>query len=177
MTEELLMPSSHSAPLQGLLGDFIADSGLLMLTAVVAGVSGTLAAWVLLKIIALFTNLAYYQQAPTILRFFPVTLPPWTVAIPVIGGMVIGLMAQYGLEKIRGHEIPEAIEAILIGQSGTPAKVALLRPLSSAISIGTGGPFGAEGPIPMTSRALGSLFATLFHRGVCAYVFFANRRG
>ena len=71
-------------------------------------------------------------------------------------------MARYGSEKIRGHGIPEAIEAILIGQSRIEPKVALLKPLSSAISIGTGGPFGAEGPIIMTGGALGSLFAQLF---------------
>jgi CIC family chloride channel protein len=85
------------------------------------------------------------------------------MAVPVIGGLIIGLMARYGSEKIRGHGIPEAIEAILIGQSRVAPKVALLKPLSSAISIGTGGPFGAEGPIIMTGGALGSLFAQLFH--------------
>ena len=81
----------------------------------------------------------------------------------MIGGLIIGLMARYGSEKIRGHGIPEAIEAILIGQSRIAPKVAMLKPLSSAISIGTGGPFGAEGPIIMTGGALGSLFAQLFH--------------
>jgi H+/Cl- antiporter ClcA/CBS domain-containing protein len=79
------------------------------------------------------------------------------------GGLIIGLMARYGSEKIRGHGIPEAMEAILIGRSRMSAKVALLKPLSSAISIGTGGPFGAEGPIIMTGGALGSLFAQAFH--------------
>ena len=72
-------------------------------------------------------------------------------------------MARFGSEKIRGHGIPEAIEAILIGGSRMPPKVALLKPLSSAISIGTGGPFGAEGPIIMTGGAIGSLFAQFFH--------------
>src|SRR5665213_4330536 len=85
------------------------------------------------------------------------------VAIPVLGGLAIGLMARFGSEKIRGHGIPEAIEAILIGGSRMDPKVAALKPLSSAISIGTGGPFGAEGPIIMTGGALGSLFAQLFH--------------
>ena len=82
---------------------------------------------------------------------------------PVVGGLIIGLMARYGSEKIRGHGIPEAIEAILIGGSRYPGRVALLKPLSSAISIGTGGPFGAEGPIIMTGGAIGSLFAQCFH--------------
>jgi H+/Cl- antiporter ClcA len=86
-----------------------------------------------------------------------------SILVPVIGSLVIGLMARYGSEKIRGHGIPEAIEAILIGRSRIQPRVALLKPLSSAISIGTGGPFGAEGPIIMTGGALGSLFAQLFH--------------
>jgi H+/Cl- antiporter ClcA/predicted transcriptional regulator len=90
-------------------------------------------------------------------------LPAWTILIPVVGSLIIGLMARYGSEKIRGHGIPEAIEAILLGQSRIEPKVALLKPISSAISIGTGGPFGAEGPIIMTGGALGSLFAQLFH--------------
>ncbi len=85
------------------------------------------------------------------------------VAAPVLGGLVIGLMARFGSDKIRGHGIPEAIEAILIGGSRMSPKVAVLKPISSAISIGTGGPFGAEGPIIMTGGAIGSLFAQLFH--------------
>src|SRR5512138_2349115 len=75
----------------------------------------------------------------------------------------IGLLARYGSEKIRGHGIPEALEAILIGESRMSARVAALKPLSSAISIGTGGPFGAEGPIIMTGGAVGSLVAQGFH--------------
>ena len=122
-----------------------------------------MAAFVLLRLIALCTNLAYYQTVSTVMRDFPAHLPLWTIAIPVAGGLIIGLMARYGSEKIRGHGIPEAIEAILIGQSKVAPKVAILKPLSSAISIGTGGPFGAEGPIIMTGGALGSLFAQLFH--------------
>ena len=85
------------------------------------------------------------------------------VAAPAVGGLVIGLMARFGSEKIRGHGIPEALEAILLGRSRMSPKVAVLKPLSSAISIGTGGPFGAEGPIIMTGGAFGSLFAQLFH--------------
>src|SRR5690606_5297626 len=87
----------------------------------------------------------------------------WMVATPAIGGLLIGLMARFGSEKIRGHGIPEAIEAILIGGSRMSPKVAVLKPLSSAISIGTGGPFGAEGPIIMTGGANGSLVAQCFH--------------
>jgi H+/Cl- antiporter ClcA len=85
------------------------------------------------------------------------------VLVPVVGCLIIGLMARFGSEKIRGHGIPEAMEAILIGRSRIQPKVALLKPLSSAVSIGTGGPFGAEGPIIMTGGAFGSLFAQLFN--------------
>src|SRR5580698_5673010 len=73
----------------------------------------------------------------------------WVIPIPVVGALIIGLMARYGSSKIRGHGIPEALEAILIGRSRMSARVAVLKPISSAISIGTGGPFGAEGPIIM----------------------------
>ena len=91
------------------------------------------------------------------------TLGPWVILVPVAGALVIGVMARYGSERIRGHGIPEAIEAILINGSRIDPKVALLKPLSSAISIGSGGPFGAEGPIIMTGGAVGSLIAQFFH--------------
>ena len=84
------------------------------------------------------------------------------VVIPVAGGLVVGMMAKFGSEKIRGHGIPEALEAILIFRSKIEPKVAALKPVSSAIAIGTGGPFGAEGPIIMTGGAFGSLFAQFF---------------
>ena len=159
------MSNSHIGPFQDRLGDFTASPRILLLAgmAAIAGLGGVLAAWLLLKLIALCTNLAYYQTISTQARPFPEHLPLWSIGIPVIGGLIIGLMARFGSEKIRGHGIPEAIEAILIGQSRIAPKVALLKPLSSAISIGTGGPFGAEGPIIMTGGALGSLFGQLFH--------------
>jgi H+/Cl- antiporter ClcA/CBS domain-containing protein len=147
------------------LRDFTADARVLVLgaMALVIGSMGAASAWVLLKLIALFTNLAYFQRLSTeTVSFGDMHLAPWTIAIPVAGSLIIGLMARFGSEKIRGHGIPEAIEAILIGRSQIEPKVALLKPLSSAISIGTGGPFGAEGPIIMTGGALGSLFAQLF---------------
>ncbi len=147
------------------LRDFTATprSLQLALMAAVVGSFGAGAAWVLLKLIALFTNLAYLGRLSVAPASIPAHLPVWSVAIPVVGSLIIGMMARYGSEKIRGHGIPEAIEAILIGRSRIQLKVALLKPLSSAISIGTGGPFGAEGPIIMTGGALGSLFAQLFH--------------
>src|SRR5215475_11618934 len=147
------------------LRDFTATPRMLQLAAMAAvtGTMGAAAAWVLLKLIALFTNLAYFGRLSVSTATLPGHLPLWSIFIPVTGSLVIGLMARYGSEKIRGHGIPEAMEAILIGSSRIEPKVALLKPLSSAISIGTGGPFGAEGPIIMTGGALGSLFAQLFH--------------
>jgi len=148
------------------LRDFTTGPRVLLLTAmaIAAGLSGAGAAWALLKLIALFTNLAYFGRLTA--AHIPLGQSPlgiYAIAVPVIGGLIVGLMARYGSEKIRGHGIPEAIEAILIGQSRIEPKVAFLKPLSSAIAIGTGGPFGAEGPIIMTGGALGSLFAQLFH--------------
>ncbi|WP_091948470.1 chloride channel protein [Methylorubrum salsuginis] len=132
--------------------------------AVTIGAAATLAAAVLLRLIALVTNVSWFGLLDTVPHSLVGVSPsPWVVLIPVLGGLVIGLMARYGSEKIRGHGIPEAIEAILLGASRMSAKVAVLKPVSSAISIGTGGPFGAEGPIIMTGGALGSLFAQLFH--------------
>ncbi|APR38631.1 chloride channel protein [Paraburkholderia sp. SOS3] len=131
--------------------------------AVVIGALATLAAFVLLSLIHLFTNLFFYgrfsfaDHSPALN-----TLGAWVVLIPVVGGLIVGLMARYGSEKIRGHGIPEAIEAILFGKSRMSPKVAILKPLSSGIVIGSGGPFGAEGPIIMTGGALGSLLAQCF---------------
>ncbi len=146
------------------LRDFTTDMRVLVLSgmAVVVGVAGALSAWVLLRLISLFTNLVYFQRVGWTLPAFPAHLPLWTIAIPVLGSLIVGIMARYGSDKIRGHGIPEAIEAILIGHSRIEPKVALLKPISSAISIGSGGPFGAEGPIIMTGGALGSLFAQFF---------------
>jgi len=160
------MTASSTLPRAERPGDFTADRRvlLLMAVAVLVGTGAVAAAWVLLKLIALCTDLAYYG------RFSFETLTPaaaspgwWAVPIPVVGCLIIGLMARYGSEKIRGHGIPEAIEAILIGKSRINPKVAVLKPLSSAISIGSGGPFGAEGPIIMTGGAVGSLLAQTMH--------------
>lgn len=157
-------PSSR--PHADRLGDFRTDRRVLLLAALALpiGLLGAVVAKALLWLIAVFTNAAF------LLRFSaePVVLQGrhfgwWGVAVPVLGGLVIGLMARYGSEKIRGHGIPEALEAILLGRSLIQPKVAVLKPLSSAISIGTGGPFGAEGPIIMTGGACGSIFAQFFH--------------
>jgi len=130
-------------------GIFAPDSRMLVPVALAIPV-GVVAAWVakvLLWLIAELTNLVFFR------RFSAVSPPqqnhhlgPWLIAAPVVGALVIGLMARYGSEKIRGHGIPEALEAILLGGSLVEPKVAILKPISSAISIGTGGPFGARGP-------------------------------
>ena len=159
------MARSASANSLPRLGDFTTDWRVLMLVAmaVLVGAGGAVSAWVLLHMIALTTNVVWLHTWST--QSLPLSgLKPnaWMVAIPALGGLAIGLMARFGSEKIRGHGIPEAIEAILIGGSRMQPKVAILKPLSSAISIGTGGPFGAEGPIIMTGGAIGSLFAQCF---------------
>src|SRR5581483_11283905 len=81
----------------------------------------------------------------------------WVVAVPVVGGIIVGFMARYGSKAIRGHGIPETMEQVLLNQSRIPPRITILKPLSAAVSIGTGGPFGAEGPIIATGGALGSL--------------------
>jgi H+/Cl- antiporter ClcA len=147
-------------------GDFAADRRLILLSGI-AAVIGAVCAFVailLLGMIAFFTNLFYYHQFSLIPHSPTYSVWGWgAIAVPVVGGLIIGLMARYGSEKIRGHGIPEALEAILFGKSLMQPKVAILKPLSSAISIGSGGPFGAEGPIIMTGGAFGSIFAQLFH--------------
>ncbi|HKC47206.1 MAG TPA: chloride channel protein [Gemmatimonadales bacterium] len=148
------------------LGDFTADARILVLTAM-AGAIGVVSAFValaLLRLIGFFTHLFYFHDFGTSL-VSPEGhhLGLWALPIPVVGGLIVGWMARYGSEQIRGHGIPEALEAILIGKSRMSVKVAILKPLSTALSIGTGGPFGAEGPIIMTGGAFGSLFAQAFH--------------
>ena len=147
------------------LRDFTADRRMLMLCAMalVTGTFGAIAAWALVKLIALFTNLAYFQVISTTTTYLThAHLGPSSILIPVFGGIIVGLIARYGSRKIRGHGIPEALESILIGGSRIEPAVAFWKPLSSAIAIGTGGPFGAEGPIIMTGGALGSLFGQCF---------------
>ncbi|TPM01458.1 chloride channel protein [Mesorhizobium sp. B2-3-11] len=156
------MKTHNSNP--GHLRDFTTDARVLLVAAiaVVVATAGLFAGIVLLKLIRLATNIAYFGQfslAELKLQDTPLGLA--AVIVPVIGALIIGLMARYGSEKIRGHGIPEAIEAILLGRSRLDAKVAILKPLSSAISIGSGGPFGAEGPIIMTGGAIGSLIAQM----------------
>jgi H+/Cl- antiporter ClcA len=146
--------------------DFTVDTRLPGIAAIAAliGGCGTVAAYVLLHLIALFTNLFFYGRL-SFAASSPANhhLGAWVILLPIAGGLIVGLMARFGSEKIRGHGIPEAIEAILFGKSKMSAKVAVLKPLSSGVVIGSGGPFGAEGPIIMTGGAIGSLIAQRFH--------------
>src|SRR6266404_4171635 len=148
------------------LADFTRDKRVLVLSwmALIIGALSAVVAYALVWLIAVITNLAFYRRWSSVFQSPDHHhLGFQMVLVPVIGGLVIGLMARYGSEKIRGHGIPEALEAILFGRSQMEPKVAVLKPLSSAISIGTGGPFGAEGPIIMTGGAVGSIFAQFFH--------------
>ncbi len=148
------------------LADFTRDKRMLLLAlmAMVIGAISAVVAKALVWLISVLTNLTFYQRfSSDFISPANHHLGPLVIFAPVVGGLIIGLMARYGSEKIRGHGIPEALEAILFGRSRMSVKVAILKPLSSAISIGSGGPFGAEGPIIMTGGAIGSIFAQLFH--------------
>lgn len=130
------------------------------LLAIVLGLAVALVAIVLMALIGLITNLAFYGRF-SIEMSAPAgavaQLGLWVIPIPIVGALVVGLMARYGSSAIRGHGIPEAMEKVLTGESRIPARLIFLKPLSSAISIGTGGPFGAEGPIIATGGAIGSV--------------------
>ena len=145
------------------LRDFTVDRRVWLLAAMAtiigAGAAGL--AVFLLKAIALATNIFYYHRV-SVASVDPAgsnMAPLLMVLVPILGGLIVGIMAFYGSDKIRGHGIPEAIEAILLHGARIPPKLALLKPLSAAIAIGSGGPFGAEGPIIMTGGAFGSLVA------------------
>ena len=153
------------APRNEELGDFTATLRMAPIAALAAaiGLLAAVVAWALLRLIAFFTNLFYFQHF-SVANANPAanTLGYWSVLVPVAGAVIIGFMARFGSERIRGHGIPEAIESILMNGSRVEPRVAILKPISSAISIGSGGPFGAEGPIIMTGGAFGSMIAQLF---------------
>jgi CIC family chloride channel protein len=148
------------------LGDFSVKSRVLKITALAIpiGALAAVSALVLLRLIAFFTNVFYFGRFSTAASSPANHHLGWfAVLVPVAGAMIVGLMARYGSDRIRGHGIPEAIESILLNGSRIEPKVALLKPVSAAISIGSGGPFGAEGPIIMTGGAFGSMVAQMFH--------------
>jgi CIC family chloride channel protein len=136
--------------------------GLISCLAALIGILAGFIAYILYDLIGLITNLAYYHEWSFHFRSPEHTLiGPWIIITPIIGGVIVGFMAKYGSEKIKGHGIPEAMEAVLTSRSRIEAKVAILKPLSAAIAIGTGGPFGAEGPIIQTGGAVGSLIGQI----------------
>jgi CIC family chloride channel protein len=138
--------------------------GLVSFLAAAIGLVAGLVAYALYKLIGLFTNLFFFHRWSTnftSVRFHH--LGPWAILVPVVGGLMVGVMAKYGSSKIKGHGIPEAMEAVLTNRSRIEPKVAILKPISAAIAIGTGGPFGAEGPIIQTGGAIGSLVGQVLH--------------
>jgi H+/Cl- antiporter ClcA len=147
------------------LGDFTTRPSVLGLVplAILLGGLGAGISLVLLDMIGFFTDLFYYQRL-SLQLVSPAanTLGALAIVIPIVGGLVVGLMARFGSEQIRGHGIPEAMERILINGSRVQPRLAILKPVSSAVSIGTGGPFGAEGPIILTGGAVGSIVGQLF---------------
>src|SRR4249919_1941256 len=128
------------------------------------GVAAACIARVLVALIAFATNLAFYGRW-SLANADPAQhhLGAWVIVLPVIGGLIVGAMARWGSRAIRGHGIPEAMEQVLLNQSKIPPRITFLKPLSSAVAIGTGGPFGAEGPIIATGGALGSFLGQLLH--------------
>jgi CIC family chloride channel protein len=146
------------------LRDYSVDGRVIyvsLLAAMLGAVSSVLA-WGLLEMIALATNLFYYG------RFSFADVEPenhhlgwWAVLVPVLGGLIVGLIARYGSPRVRGHGMPEAVEVIVFNGGKVQPRVAILKPLATAISIGSGGPFGAEGPVIMTGGAVGSVLGQL----------------
>jgi H+/Cl- antiporter ClcA/CBS domain-containing protein len=132
--------------------------------AIAVGAAGALIATLLTHLIGFITNLAYFGRlssefvAPSTARW-----GAWSVLVPIVGAVVVGLMARYGAAAIRGHGIPEVMERVLYNRSRISPRIMFLKPLSAAVAIGTGGPFGAEGPIIATGGAVGSLVGQLIH--------------
>lgn len=162
-----LLAESEQIPQQQVL----VDLRVLRLCAlsILIGLAGAVASRVLIGLIAFITNFAFYQRIS-----FSEAVPAdavqrlglWVIPIPVIGALIVGFMARYGSKATRGHGIPEAMEQILTNQSRIPARITLLKPLSAAVAIGTGGPFGAEGPIIATGGAIGSVVGQAMHNTV-----------
>jgi H+/Cl- antiporter ClcA len=133
------------------------------LAAAIGLIAGCIA-FLLYRLIGLFTNLFFYHRFAADFTSARLNhLGPWVIITPVIGGIIVGFMAKYGSPKIKGHGIPEAMEAVLANRSRIQPRVAILKPISAAIAIGTGGPFGAEGPIIQTGGAIGSLVGQVLH--------------
>ncbi|HEX5437244.1 MAG TPA: chloride channel protein [Gemmatimonadaceae bacterium] len=131
---------------------------LISAIAILVGFAAGVIAKLLILLIDFITNVSFFGQFTTGFHSPSGThIGLWIIVIPAIGGIIVGYMARYGSAAIRGHGIPEAMEQVIYNESRVPARVTLLKPISSAIAIGTGGPFGAEGPIIATGGAFGSL--------------------
>lgn len=160
------MRVSSTQPSRSALADFSATPALVRQTVIACGVGAVVGvvALGLLDLIALLTHLLYTGRVSTVTASPDIhPLGIFSVLVPVVGGLVVGLMARFGSERIRGHGIPEAMETILLRGSRMEPRLAVLKPLSSAVSIGSGGPFGAEGPIIVTGGAVGSITGQLLH--------------
>src|SRR5437588_5010243 len=137
---------------------------LMSFLAAAVGIVAGGVAFLLYNLIGLFTNIFFFHRVSfSFVSARLNQLGPWVIVMPVVGGLIVGLMAKYGSSKIKGHGIPEAMEAVLVNRSRIEPKVAILKPTSAAIAIGTGGPFGAEGPIIQTGGAIGSLVGQVLH--------------
>ncbi len=137
---------------------------LISLLAAGIGLVAGCIAFLLYRLIGFFTNLFFYHRLADDFTSARLNhLGPWVIITPVVGGIIVGFMAKYGSSKIKGHGIPEAMEAVLTNRSRIEPRVAILKPISAAIAIGTGGPFGAEGPIIQTGGAVGSLVGQVLH--------------
>lgn len=171
-------PHTHATlPISPTLDSSLLDAGMarrsqpldarivrISLLGIVLGIAAALVAYALTRLIGIVTNIAFYGQWST--EFVSPAhhqLGLWVIGVPVVGGLIVGAMAKWGSKAIRGHGIPEAMEQILRNESRIPARITWLKPVSSAVVIGTGGPFGAEGPIIATGGALGSLLGQLIH--------------
>lgn len=146
------------------LSDYSVDARILYISALAAGIGAvaTVAAWALLKLIGLSTNLFYFHRFSFAeLDPFSVPLHWWAAFLPVLGGLMVGLIARYGSPKVRGHGMPEAVETIVFGRGRVQPRLVVLKPVATAIAIGSGGPFGAEGPVIITGGAFGSLIGQL----------------
>jgi CIC family chloride channel protein len=132
--------------------------------AVFVGAGAALIANILTHLIGFITNLAYYGRlSSTFVMPSTERWGAWSVLVPIAGAFIVGLMARFGAAAIRGHGIPEVMERVLYNRSQISPKIMFLKPISAAVAIGTGGPFGAEGPIIATGGALGSLVGQMIH--------------
>lgn len=158
---EVTLDAVHAPQQEALLNRRVV---FLSSVAVCLAVGTAIIARLLTALIGLVTGIAFYGRfSLDLVSPAGNRLGPLVIFVPVVGGLIVGAMARYGSQAIRGHGIPEAMEQVLLNQSRIAPRLTFLKPLSSAIAIGTGGPFGAEGPIIATGGALGSLIGQILH--------------